>query len=111
MNNSTFPNVAAPARTNAGAFVAFALSIVLAPCGGAVAQADQIKLANGDILNVSIIEVVDDHITFSHPVFGVMTLPLSAVTILPAPAPPPAAEGAAAAPPAPAAAPAGAPAA
>lgn len=47
--------------------------------------AEQIKLANGDILNVQLVQVTAEQVTFNHPVFGTMTLPRAAVELLPTP--------------------------
>jgi hypothetical protein len=78
------------------------------------ALAEQVRLANGDILTVQIVEATSEHVTFIHPVFGTMTVAAAQIEVLPAsaapatspPAPPPPAAGApAAAPPADAATP------
>ncbi|MFO0873509.1 MAG: DUF481 domain-containing protein [Phycisphaerales bacterium] len=71
------------------------------------ADAEQIKLANGDILTVQLVEVTTDHVTFVHPTFGSVTVPRNAVEILPPAAVPSTTPSAGAAPPASAAAPAG----
>ncbi len=50
-------------------------------------SAEQIKLSSGEILTVEIRSITNDTIRFVHPVLGEMTLPRTAVTILPPPAP------------------------
>jgi len=76
-----------------------ALLIGFALC--APVEAEQVRLANGDVMTVTIIEITADHVTFVHPVLGTMTVAASAVQVLPPPPPadaPPAAEPPAAAP-------------
>lgn len=48
--------------------------------------AETIQLANGDVLSVDIVDVGTDHVTFTHAVFGTVTVPRSSVTFLTPPA-------------------------
>jgi putative salt-induced outer membrane protein YdiY len=47
------------------------------------ASAESVQLSTGEVLNVQILEVTDQMVRFAHPLLGEITLPASAVTILP----------------------------
>lgn len=49
----------------------------------AAARADQLRLSNGDMLNVTIVEQSAESVTFEHPTLGRMTVPAESVTVNP----------------------------
>lgn len=65
--------------------VAFAISLLLLAGTAAHAQDTLIRLASGETLKVSVIEVTDSHIRCSHPVLGEFLIPKDQATILPPP--------------------------
>ncbi|HMN96109.1 MAG TPA: DUF481 domain-containing protein [Phycisphaerales bacterium] len=69
------------ARHFATALIALA-GAALAPASAA----ESIQLSNGDVLTVDIVDVGEDFVTFTHAVFGTVTVPRATVTFLSRPA-------------------------
>lgn len=84
-----------PASILSSVLRSFAVPLAALGCVAGPAMAEQLRLANGDVITVTIVERTAELVTFVHPVLGTVTVPASTVEILP---PPPAAPSAAASP-------------